>query len=249
MSELRILPDAEALDDAVAERFLHFAWEAIAVHGRFAVALAGGSTPRGAYERIATTWQKAPGGPLDWGRVHLFWGDERHVPADDPRSNYRMTKEALISRVPIPPQNVHPVPTALPDPHEAANVYEREIRDFFRPEANDLPRFDLILLGMGADGHVASLFPDSEALHAKNRLVVADRVPKLDTLRITLTFPVLNHAANVIVLVSGREKSATLRRVIQGPHTPPLLPAEGLQPDDGSLLWMADRDAASWWEV
>jgi len=144
---------------------------------------------------------------------------------------------------------VHPVPTALPDPHEAANVYEREIRDFFQPEANDLPRFDLILLGMGADGHVASLFPDSEALHAKNRLVVADRVPKLDVPRITLTFPVLNHAANLIVLVSGREKSATLRRVIQGPHTPPLLPAEGLQPDDGSLLWMADRDAASWWEV
>jgi 6-phosphogluconolactonase len=176
--------------------------------------------------------------------VHLFWGDERHVPPNHPDSNFRMAEEALIRHVPIPPDNVHPVPTALPDALEAAARYEEELRYFFQVPDGGLPRFDLILLGMGPDGHVASLFPGTEALEAPDRLVVANRVEKLQSWRITLTLPVLNHAASLLGMVAGREKSETLRRVILGPHTPPLLPAERLQPRD--LTWLADQEAAPW---
>jgi 6-phosphogluconolactonase len=208
------------------------------------VALAGGSTPRPAYERIASTWKKADGGPLDWSRVHLFWGDERHVPPDDPRSNYRMTNEALIRRVPIPQENVHPVHAALSDPGGAARDYEERIRSVFQIGAGELPSFDLILLGMGPDGHIASLFPGTKALDVMDRLVVENWIEAMSTWRITLTLPVLNHAAHVMVLVAGREKAETLRRVTQGPHDPPLLPAERLHPESGSLVWLADQEAA-----
>lgn len=246
VGELRVAADRETLNRLAAEEFLRLGSEAIRARGRFAAGLSGGSTPRGAFERIAASWRKAPGGPLDWNRTHLFWGDERHVPLDDPQSNYRMAREALIDLVPIPPGNVHPVPAAQPDPEAAAATFEAEIRQFFELRAGQWPRFDLIFLGMGPDGHVGSLFPGSKALEETHRVVAANWVEKLGVWRITFTFPVLNQTAHTWVLVAGRDKTEALRRVIEGPHTPPLLPAERLQPKSGSLVWLADREAAAW---
>ena len=246
MSELKAFPDREALSRAAAETFLRLGANATRDFGVFTVALAGGNTPRRAYEIIAQTWRDAPGGPLDWSRVHLFWGDERHVPPDHPDSNYCMANDVLIRHVPIPAENVHSIPTELADAWKAAEYYEEELRGFFQLGAGELPHFDLILLGMGADGHVASLFPETKAFEIDDRLVAANWVEPLEAWRITLTLPVLNFAGNVIVMVAGREKSETLRRVVEGPHTPPLLPAERLLPDSGALLWLADKEAMSW---
>ena len=243
LSELMIYPDSEALSRAAAGVFLGRAADAIRDRGRATAALAGGNTPRRTYEIIAETWRDAPGGPLDWNGVHLFWGDERHVPPDHPDSNFRMADEVLIRHVPIPPANVHAIPT-LSDAAEGADRYAEELRGFFKPRAGEMPRFDLILLGMGPDGHVASLFPNTKALDVTDRPVVANWVEKLQSWRITLTLPVLNHAANLLGLVAGSEKSETLRRVVEGPHTPPLLPAERLEPK--GLLWLADQEAAPW---
>lgn len=154
-----------------------------------------------------------------------------------------MAKETLIDQVPIPPENVHPVPFL--DPAEAARRYEDELRREFDLADGEFPRFDLIFLGMGPDGHVASLFPNTPALEETQRLVVENWVPAQNAWRVTMTLPVINRAANVVVLVKGREKAAVLKRVIEGPHTPPLLPAEMVQPSDGRLLWMVDVEAVS----
>lgn len=244
MDGLRVVSDRDALSRIAAEEFFQLAREAIDARGRFCVALAGGGTPRDTYERIADRSKMAPGGPIDWRHVHLFWGDERHVPLEDPQSNYRMAKHALIDHVPIPPEHVHPVPTSIPDAPEAASRYEARIMEVFRLGPDDVPRFDLILLGMGADGHVASIFPGTDAVVEQKRLVMGNWIEATRTWRITVTFPVLNHAAHVMVLVSGRDKAPALRRVLRGPHEPPLLPAELLKPTDGSLLWLVDREAA-----
>jgi 6-phosphogluconolactonase len=244
VSHLRVVSDPEALAHGAAQEFLRLGAEAIRARGRFDAVLSGGSTPRATYERIAETWKEAPGGPLDWARVRLFWGDERHVPPDDPQNNYRMANDAMIEHVPIPPENIYPVPSAIPDAREAASRYEARIMEALGLGPDDVPRFDLILLGMGPDGHVASIFPGTEAVEEEKRLVMGNWVDATKTRRITLTLPVLNHAANVIVLVAGAEKAPALRRVLRGPHTPPLLPAERLHIKDGTLLWLADREAA-----
>lgn len=244
MSDLRVVSDPEALAEAAAREFLRLGAESIGARGHFRVALSGGSTPRATYGRIALTWKDAPGGPLDWTRVHLFWGDERHVPPEDPQSNYGMAKAALIEHVPIPSENVYPVPATIPDAREAASRYEARIMEAFRLGPDDVPRFDLILLGMGPDGHVASIFPGTEAEREEKRLVMGNWVEAQQTWRITLTMPVLNAAAHAIVMVAGSEKATALRRVLRGPHTPPPLPAERLQPAKGTLLWLADREAS-----
>ena len=243
--DLKILSSLDAISLQAAEQFFRLSAAAIKDHGRFTVALAGGNTPRGAYSRIQSTW-KEQASPIDWSRAHIFWGDERNVSSDDPLSNYRMAEETLLAHVPIPGENVHPIPAALPDPNDAAARYETELGEFFQLGPGERPRFDLILLGMGADGHIASLFPSTKALEANDRLVVANWVEKLNSWRITLTLPVINHAANVIVLVSGREKSEALRQVIEGLPSSLPLPAQLLKPENGSLLWLADREAA-WW--
>jgi len=245
---LHLVPDADALAKAAADEFLVYAWEAIRARGRFTVALAGGDTPRAAYAEIAATWKEWSDGPLDWGRVHVFWGDERHVPPGDPRSNFRMARESLISRVPLPRENVHRVPAELPDPRDAASRYEALLRDFFDLDARGFPRFDLVILGMGSDGHTASLFPGDEALDEEHRLAVAvpGPGPGVGEWRITLTLPVLNRAGSALVLVSGAGKTAILRRALEGPETEPRLPIERLSPESGSLVWMVDREAAPW---
>ncbi len=196
--------------------------------------LAGGSTPKAAYGILARDYAET----VDWGRVHAFFGDERTVPPGHEDSNYRMAREALLDRVPV--GGVHRMRGELP-PDEAAASYEEELRAFFGDEGP--PRFDLILLGLGEDGHTASLFPETSALEVTDRLVVANPVLKLDTTRITLTAPVLNAARAVIFLVAGESKAEALKEVLEGDADPRRYPAKLVQPADGPT-WMVDRSAA-----
>jgi 6-phosphogluconolactonase len=177
--------------------------------------------------------------------MHVFWGDERHVPPDHPDSNYRMANEVLLSQVPIPPANVHRIKSEHPDARQAADDYEQTLQAFFRLAAGQHPRFDLIFLGLGPEGHTASLFPGTQALHETHRLVVSTWVGKFFTDRITLTPPVLNNAAGVVFLVSGEDKALALKAVLEGHDEPEQLPAQLIRPAHGRLLWLVDRAAAS----
>src|SRR5215470_3225981 len=206
---LTVVADASALYRAAAAEFSRCAREAIASRGRFAVALSGGNTPRGVYSLLAAEQTNV----LPWNQIYVFLGDERHVPPDHPDSNYRMANETLFSKVPIPPQNVFRVPAELPAP-AAADEYERSLRSFFNLGPGSWPSFDLILLGLGDDGHTASLFPGSAALQETSRLVVANWVEKFQSFRITFTYPVLNRAAEVLFLVSGEGKAQILKSVL-----------------------------------
>jgi len=234
-----VLPTAADLFHAAAEEFVRVARTAIGAQGRFAVALSGGSTPKALYSLLATNYAD-----FVWNRVFLFFGDERHVPPTDPESNYRMVNESLLTKIAIPAENVFRVRTENPDATAAAAEYEAQLRRFFELKPNEFPRFDLILLGVGPDGHTASLFPDSPALDESSRLVVANWVAKFNTHRITFTFPVLNRAAEVLFLASGADKAEMLHQVLEGKSNPPL-PSQRVQPSDGKLLWMLDEAAAA----
>lgn len=236
--KVEVVADEAALARAAAERFVALAAAAIGEHGRFAVALSGGETPQPTYRLLATAEFSSR---LDWSSVYFFWGDERCVPPSHPESNFRMAHESLLSHILLPAENVHRLRAELP-PHQAAQEYERELRIFFAESA--LPRFDLVLLGLGEDGHIASLFPGSLLLHEKARWVSADYVEKLAAWRITLTPPALNAAAQIIFLISGQDKAARLREVWSGPHQPDLLPAQIIRPSDGEVLWLVDAAAA-----
>jgi 6-phosphogluconolactonase len=238
---IKTVPNATALYRAAADEFRRCAHESIHERGRFCVALSGGSTPRGVYSLLAND-QSNPHTQLPWDKVFIFFGDERHVPPDHPDSNYRMASESLLSKVPVPPQNVFRVFAEL-DANEAAQKYEDQLRSFFGLRLNDCPRFDLIMLGLGPDGHTASLFPDSKALDENVRLVVANWVEKFQQYRITFTFPVLNHAAEVMFLVAGGDKAQILKDVLN-PETSQF-PAQKVLPENGKLLWLLDQDAAS----
>jgi 6-phosphogluconolactonase len=236
-----VLPDAPALFRAAADEVIAAAQDAIARRGRFTIALSGGHTPRGLYTTLAAGGDG--GSRIAWDHVHLFWGDERHVPPDHPDSNYRMAREALLDRVAVPPANVHRIPAEDPDAARAAARYEEELRRFFELDGTSVPRFDLVLLGLGRDGHTASLFPGTAALADTTRLVVAAHVPALGTDRITLTLPVLNHAACALFLVSGPEKAAVVHKVLEEPGATPL-PAQRIRPA-GRLVWLLDAAAAA----
>lgn len=245
MSAIKTHPDANSLAHAAATHIMALAEAAIAAHDHFSIALSGGSTPRATYERLALYTRLGAQGEvpltLDWGRVHVFWGDERCVPPDDAASNYRLAHDAWLEHTPIPPGNVHRIRGEL-DPERAADEYEAELRAFFGPT----PRFDLILLGLGEDGHTASLFPGTAALHETARWVVAHCVAGVpQPWRVTLTPPALNAAANVIFLVAGAGKAARLKQVLQGTLQPDVLPAQIVQPGVGRLLWLVDVAAAS----
>jgi 6-phosphogluconolactonase len=177
--------------------------------------------------------------------MFFFWGDERHVPLDDPDSNYRMAKESLLSKIPVPAANIFPIPADNPDASGAAEAYELTLRKFFALAPGEFPRFDLILLGMGPDGHTASLFPETAALKEKSRLVVANWVEKLNTSRITFTLPVLNAARCVLFLVSGIDKAAALHEVLEGNVPDEKFPSRLVRPSAGKLIWIVDRAAAS----
>jgi len=238
-SNLHIFPSAETLSRAAAEAFAQLANKAIAENGRFAVALAGGNTPRAIYQLLATDYREQ----IDWPRVHFFWGDERYVPINDPDSNYRMVREALFDHVPILAENVHRMPTELIQPETAAQDYEKTLQDFW---LTSLPRFDLIQLGLGPDGHILSLFPNSPLLLEENRLVaVVTDSPKPPSTRITLTLPAINHAAQIHFFVTGAEKAEALRATLEGSRDLQKFPAQAIQPSNGQVIWWVDEKAAS----
>jgi 6-phosphogluconolactonase len=248
VADLRIFPSAQDLFSASADEFVAQADRAVQSNGKFTVALAGGSTPKGMYRLLA----ELPPGKIAWDHVFVFFGDERHVPPDHPDSNFRMASEALLSKVHLPPQNIFRVPAENPDAAAAAADYEGTLRNFFgvKDEASDgrtgaIPRFDLVLLGMGPDGHAASLFPYSPGLKEQSRWVIANRVEKFNSERITLTYPVLNGAACVMFLVSGAEKQDALFQVLRGKAAPDEFPSQAVQPLNGKLIWMVDQAAGA----
>lgn len=225
---IEIFANAQELARGAAEYFVARSVEAVARKGFFTVALSGGSTPKALYQLLAESFHDQ----VPWSKTHFFWSDERHVPPDHPDSNYRMTYEAMLSRVPVPEGNVHRIHGENADAAEAANEYEQT-----------LLQLDLILLGLGTDGHTASIFPGSEVLHETKRLVAAPWVEKLNTYRITMTLPLLNTGASVLFLVSGAEKAEIVKEVIEGPKK---YPAQFVQPVHGQLLWMLDKAASSY---
>jgi 6-phosphogluconolactonase len=239
-NELIILPDPAALAAEGARRFAALAREAITARGRFSVALAGGNTPRAMYEQLAQPPFKDA---IDWANTHIFWSDERYVPPDDPESNFRMARDALLAHVPIPAAHIYPAPTVGATPEAAAEAYSQTLIALFGVE---LPRFDLILLGLGPDGHTASLFPGAPELTSPpSGLVIAVHdAPKPPPTRISFTLKLINAAAVVIVLVSGAEKAMVLREVLRGPLDPARLPAQGVRPAQGALVWLVDQAAA-----
>ncbi len=238
MAKITVVDNPTALAEAAAAQFVQTATQALAHRDRWAVALSGGSTPQAAYQRLA-----APdfAGQIDWARVHFFWGDERCVPPDHPESDYGMARAALLDHIPIPAANVHRMRGEL-DPAEAAAHYQTELKGFF---GLAYPRFDLVWLGLGEDGHTASLFPGTAALSETQRYVVANWVEKLNAWRLTLTPPVINHASRRTFLVSGSRKAQILKEVLQGPYEPEVRPAQLVLPEAGALVWLVDRDAAS----
>ncbi len=234
----RVFPDLDALSRAALAELLRIVQQAVRERGRFAIALAGGHTPASLYALWADADKQ--GAPTPWDRVHLFWSDERYVGHDDPRSNYGMARELLIARVPIPQANVHPMPTQSAQPTEAADAYEAELRKFFGAA---LPAFDLQLLGLGTEGHTASLFPGSPALDEPGRWVAAVEVPAEPPRRLTLTPVVLNQGRNTFFLVAGREKReivAALRHESESQPSP--YPAAHIRPA-GRVLWFLDEAA------
>jgi 6-phosphogluconolactonase len=239
--EIVVLDDAQAVAEEAAARWVALAGDAIAARGRFTVALSGGSTPRALYERLARPSHRE-GAP--WANTHVFWGDERAVPPAHADSNYRMVHEALLAHVALPLDNIHRV-RGENAPQYAAADYEQVLRLAFELRSGQFPRFDLVLLGMGADGHTASLFPDNPALDETGRLFIATHVPQLDNDRLTMTLPAINAAAHIMFLVVGEGKADTLRDVLQGDPDPTRLPAQAVHPTGGQLTWLLDKAAAS----
>jgi 6-phosphogluconolactonase len=236
-----VCPDGDSVARAAARMFVEWAWQAIARQGAFRVALSGGSTPKVMYGHLASeTYRKQ----VDWGKVHLFWGDERCVPPDDPESNYGMARKELLIRVAVPSANVHRMEAEREDLGRAAQDYEELLRKELDHDEHGLPRFDLILLGMGADGHTASLFPGARGIRTTSRWVSTPLSPKPGKRRMTLTLPVLNVAQRVLFLVVGPEKAAMLRTVLEEKVQPPL-PSQLVEPVDGQKVFLVDRAAAA----
>jgi 6-phosphogluconolactonase len=234
--QVKIVADNAALAHAAAQEFHRLADEAVQKRGRFSVALSGGNTPRSVNSLLATEHRELP-----WDRIHVFFGDERAVPPEHPDSNFRMASESLLAHVPIPDANIHRIRAEL-EPETAARDYQDQLRDFFHLNANSWPRFDLVLLGLGEDGHTASLFPGTSALHETVHTVVANWVERLSTFRITLTYPVLNHSSDVIFLVAGEAKAQILTDVLKPGED--RYPAQLVLPEEGRVLWLADQEAA-----
>jgi 6-phosphogluconolactonase len=240
-TELRILTAPQELFAAAADEVLRAAAAAVAARGRFTIALSGGSTPKSLFNLLATNARNT----MPWDRTFFFWGDERHVPPTDPDSNYRMADEAMLSKIPVAAANIFRIETENPDAAAAAAAYEKTLQNFFSLVPGEFPRFDLILLGMGPDGHTASLFPGTAGLQEKSRLVIANWVEKLKTHRLSFTFPVLNAAACVAFLVSGTDKAPALHAVLESDAPGEQYPAKQVHPTDGKLIWLLDRAAAS----
>ena len=238
MASIQVYPDLKAQTRAAVDLFVNLAQESVNIRGSFSAALSGGSTPRMLYTSLA---EPANRDSAPWGNIHLFFGDERHVPQDHPDSNFRMVHETLLSKLPIPEGNVHRVKTAL-DPRLAAFNYEEDLRAHFE---TPWPRFDLVLLGMGTDGHTASLFPKTAALNEEQRWFVANFAPDQQAWRLTLTKQAINAARKIVVLVSGQSKASMLSEVLTGEYDPGHKPVQLISPVDGEMIWLIDQDAAS----
>lgn len=238
---VQVCDDLQAATDEALRHVLQAARTAVEGRGHFFLALAGGETPSGLYTRLGEPSQHDT---LAWDRFEVFFTDERCVAPDDPQSNYGMIKRTLLDHAPIPASNVHRIQGEI-DATAAAAAYDAELRRAFDASNSETPRFDFILLGMGPDGHTASLFPHSAALEVADRLAVPNYAETLKSQRITLTAPILNAARDVVFLVSGAEKAEALAAVLEGPHNPQSLPAQIVQPTSGRLRWLADRAAAS----
>ena len=236
---LVVCRDLEDLSREGARLFVEAAARRVKEAGRFAVALSGGSTPRRMYEILASDFQEA----VAWKDVHVFWGDERFVPPEDPESNYRMAWDALLSRVPLPARNVHPVNTQGVNARTASAEYDRHLKEFFRLGTHGVPVFDLMILGLGTDGHTASLFPDSPALAERERIFTENTGGKSRATRLTMTFTVLNAAREAVFLVSGTEKASVVRDILEGRENS--YPAARVKLSSGHLTWLLDEAAGS----
>jgi 6-phosphogluconolactonase len=239
-ADVRVFKDHEALSLAAAEIFITAATQAIQTRGRFLVALSGGGTPAGSYRLLAKDSYRQQ---VEWPQTFVFWGDERCVPPDDPGSNYHQAMDLFLSQVPIPDDNILRVKGEL-EPAEASEEYARTLKRFAAP-GQDWPRFDLVLLGMGSDGHTASLFPDSQVEASSPTLAVTANYEDRPSQRVTLTPMVINSARNILFLVAGANKASTLKNVLSGDYQPELLPAQRIQPTDGKTVWLLDEASGS----
>lgn len=240
--KIQIFANVDAISRAAVETIVSHISESLQTHDVYSIALSGGSTPRRLYALLANDAKLQA--QIPWDRVHFFWGDERHVPPGHPDSNYRMAYNALLSKVPVPSTNIHRIRAEDFDADKAAVDYEQEIRRFFKIDAGQMPRFNSVLLGMGPDGHTASLFPGTSALEETKRLAVANWIEKLQSYRITLTGPLFNNADRILFLVGGAEKAETLRAVLGGNSKTARFPVQLIQPTHGEVTWFLDQSAA-----
>ncbi len=239
----RVFPTSALVAQAAAELFTRSAVAAVAARGKARLAISGGSTPKAMFALLADPAQPFLG-EVPWNALHLFWIDERCVPPDDPESNFRMTRETMLDKVPLAPEHIHRMEGEL-DSEVAASRYESVLRNTFKLEGAETPTFDLVLLGMGDDGHTASLFPHTAALDEMARLVVANHVPQKDTWRITLTWPVINQGREVAFLIEGAAKAEILHDVLLGPYDPESKPSQLIRPASGKLTFLLDCVAAA----
>ncbi len=238
--QLIILDDAQALYVHAAEEIVHFAGEAVCMHGEFSLCLSGGSTPAATYELMAERFRLS----VDWKEVQFFWGDERCVPPEDPASNFGMANRTMLSRLGLRPDQIHRIRGEQP-PEQAARDYEEELRAYFGLDEGEFPRFNLMLLGLGDNVHTASLFPGIPALHERERIAVAVAVDAPQPHRVTLTPPAINNSARVMFLVAGANKAQAVKAALEGPRDPDRFPAQLVAPHSGEVVWILDRAAAS----
>ena len=240
--KIRILADTEAISRAAAEIIIKGISDCLQAQDTYSIALSGGSTPRRLYELLANDAKLQE--QIHWDRVHFFWGDERHVPPGHPDSNYRMADTALLSKVPIPSTNIHRIKAEDSDADKVAADYEQEIRRFFKIDTGQMPGFNCVLLGMGPDGHTASLFPGTSAIEETKRLAVANWIEKFQSYRITLTGPLFNNADRILFLVGGIEKAETLKAVLEDDSKTTRFPVQLIQPTHAEVTWFLDQPAA-----
>jgi 6-phosphogluconolactonase len=241
--EVYILKDNAAIARRAAEEFVKLAQSTVQQQGSFSVALSGGSTPKLLYSLLVTDADLRA--KIPWDKMQLFFGDERHVGPDDPQSNFKMAAESMFNKAPLKPEQIHRMKGEYPDAEKAAQEYEQDLRTHFHLKDKELPRFDLVLAGLGDEGHTLSLFPGTKALHPEGRAVVRNWVGKLDTERVTITAPTSNNAAMILFMVAGTDKAPALKSVLEGPYEPEQLPAQLLQPTNGKLVWLVDEAAGS----
>jgi 6-phosphogluconolactonase len=239
---IKVFPDIKALNNFAAEKFVEIGRQTIDKRGQFTVALSGGSTPKALFQTLSDEKFKDK---IDWSRTFFFFGDERNVLPDDAESNFRMANENLFEPLKINSQNIFRWQTELENPQKVAENYEQTIENFFKLGENEFANFDLVFLGMGADGHTASLFPFTDALKESDKNAVGNYVEKLKTMRFTLTFPVINNAQNVFFLIKGADKSEALKQVLEGKFEPEKFPSQNVKPLSENIFWLCDAEAAA----